>query len=118
MRHLIIICLFLTFGCSSSGTKKNTPEQKSVNTEIVKTVAVELSIKGMSCTGCEQTIQSGVAAIAGVKQVKADFKTGKARVEFVPGVADTTAIKTNITSSGYIVAGIKPISTDSIQSKF
>ena len=118
MRHLIIICLFLTFGCSSSGTKKNTAEQKTDSTENVKTVAVELSIKGMSCTGCEQTIQSGVAAIAGVKQVKADFKTGKARVEFVPGVADTTGIKTTISASGYIIAGIKPISTDSIQSKF
>ena len=118
MRYLIIICLLLSLGCSSSGTKKNTPEQKSVSTENVKTVAVELSIKGMSCTGCEQTIQSGVAGIAGVKQVKADFKSGKARVEFAPDVADTTVIKTNITASGYIVAGIRPISTDSIQSKF
>ena len=118
MRYLIVICLFLAIGCSSSGTKKTTSEQKSVVTENVKSVAVEVTIKGMSCTGCEQTIQSGVAGIAGVKQVKADFKTGKARVEFVPGVADTTEMKTKITASGYIVAGIKPISTDSIQSKF
>ena len=118
MRYLIIICFLLTFGCSSSGTKKNTREQNSANTEKVKTVAVELSIKGMSCTGCEQTIQSGVAGIAGVKQVKADFKTGKARVEFAPDIAGTTGIKTKIAASGYIVAGIKAISTDSIQSKF
>lgn len=117
MRYLIILCLFFTFGCNDAGTKKNASEVKSAAVDNVKTVAVELTIKGMTCTGCEQTIQSGISSLKGVKQVKATFKNGKAYVEYIPDVADTTVMKQKVTASGYIVAGIKSISLDSLRSK-
>jgi mercuric ion transport protein len=107
----------MAFGCNNAGTKKNVPELKSAVEANVKTVAVEISIKGMTCTGCEQTIQSGISSIKGVKQVKATFKNGTAWVEFIPGIADTIQMKEKITASGYSVAGIKSISTDSLRSK-
>ena len=85
--------------------------------ENAKTVAVEFTVQGMSCTGCEQTIQTGISSIKGVKQVKATFKDGKAFVEFVPEMADTTQMKEKITASGYTVTGIKSIPLDSLRSK-
>ena len=117
MRYLIVICLFLAFGCTNSGTKKSTTEVKPVVQENVSTVAVELSIQGMTCTGCEQTVQTGISSIEGVKQVKANFKNGKAYVEFLPEIADTMRMKEKITASGYVVAGIKPIPLDTLRSK-
>ncbi|MCX6237026.1 MAG: cation transporter [Bacteroidia bacterium] len=117
MKYLIVICLFLAFGCNNAGTKKSSNEVKLAVQENVKTVAVELSIQGMTCLGCEQTIQSGIAGIKGVKQVKATFKNGKAFVEFIPEMADTMQMKEKITASGYIVVGIKSIPLDTLRSK-
>lgn len=117
MRNLIIICIFLAFGCSPGGTKKAATEVKSAVQENIKTAAVEISIQGMTCLGCEQTIQSGISSINGVKQVKADFKNGKAFVEYLPGIADTLQMKEKITTSGYIVADIKSIPLDSLRTK-
>ena len=116
MRYLIVVCLFLSFGCNNGATRKGTADAKSAVQENVKTVAVEFSIQGMTCTGCEQTIQSGIRCIKGVKQVKATYKRGKAFVEFIPDIADTIQMKQKITASGYVVVGIKSIPLDSLQS--
>ena len=117
MRFLIVACFFLVFGCSNGGTKKSAPEVKPLVSQSVKTVALELSIQGMSCAGCEETVQSGLTSLKGVKQVKANYRNGKAYVEFVPEIVDTVQMKEKITSSGYAVAGIKSISLDSLRSK-
>ena len=117
MRCFYIICLLIVFGCNNTTTQKNKPELKSVAEANLKTEAVEVTIKGMTCTGCEQTIQSGITSIKGVKQVKATFKNGKAYVEFIPGMADTIQMKEMITASGYSVAGFKLIPLDSLRSK-
>jgi copper chaperone CopZ len=118
MRYLIVICLFLACGCNNAGNKKGATEVKlPVEVSGVKTVAVEFAIKGMTCTGCEQTIQSGISSLKGVKQVKANYKNGKAFVEFLPDIADTIQMKEKIAASGYIVAGIQSVSLDSLRSK-
>jgi copper chaperone CopZ len=103
--------------CSNGGSKKVVKEVKPAVEENSKTVAVELAVQGMSCTGCEQTIQSGIGSLKGIKQVKADYKTGKAFVEYIPELADTNSMKEKITSSGYVVAGIKAIPLDTLRSK-
>jgi copper chaperone CopZ len=117
MKYLIIICLLLAFGCNNTGTKKNVADVKSTVQENVKTVSVELAIQGMTCLGCEQTIQSGISSLNGVKQVKATFKDGRAFVEFIPTLADTLKMKEKITASGYIVTNIKYIPLDTLRSK-
>jgi hypothetical protein len=73
MKCFIIICLIIAVGCSNSGSKKSANPAASSVTENAKTVAVELSVQGMSCTGCEQTIQSGISSIKGVKKGKSNF---------------------------------------------
>jgi len=117
MKYLIIICSFLAFGCTNAGTKKKQAEVNPAIQTNMSTVAVELSIQGMTCLGCEQTIQSGISSIKGVKQVKANFRSGKAFVEFIPAMADTIRMKEKITASGYVVAGIKLIPLDTLRSK-
>ncbi len=118
MRILImVVCFFLAFACNNVGSKKSIKEVKPPVEVYAKSVAVELSIQGMSCTGCEQTIQSGISSIDGVKQVKANYKNGKAYVEFIPGIADTVRMKEKITSAGYTLSGIKTIPLDSLRSK-
>lgn len=64
---------------------------------------VEISISGMTCTGCEQKIVSGIKSLKGIESAEASFKDGKAIVVFNPGVADTLKIKEAVTSAGYTV---------------
>ena len=69
---------------------------------------IEVKIGGMTCTGCEQTIQRNVGKIEGIKSVKATFTDGRAVVEYVSSVADTAGIRQAITGSGYVVQGFYP----------
>lgn len=117
MRYLIVLCFVFLIACNSGGSKKNAAEAKPPVEENVKTIAVELAIQGMTCTGCEQTIQNGISSVKGVRQVKANFKNGKAYVELIPDVADTARIREKVISSGYVLTGITPISLDTLRSK-
>ncbi len=117
MRFLTVFCLFLAFGCSNGSPKKSAPEVKTAVAEKLSVTALELTIQGMTCTGCEQTIQSGLSSVKGVKQVKANFKDGKAYVEIFPDLADTSKIKESISSSGYVLTTIKSIPLDSLRLK-
>jgi copper chaperone CopZ len=102
--NLLMLLLFL-FG-TSCGTKSK-KEVKS--TEGLQASRIEVSITGMSCTGCEQTIKANVAKIEGVKAVDAKFTTGKAVVDFYPSLADTSEIRSAIVASGYGVTGFNPV---------
>jgi len=80
-------------------------------TAAAKTLSMEVSIGGMTCLACEQTIQRKVGKLEGIKSVTASFTVGNAIIEYVPGKADTLKIKEAITGSGYTVKRfIAPIS--------
>ena len=103
IRSLILIIavplLSLMAACNNSGQK---PEAKVLSGPAEK---IEVSIQGMSCTGCEQTIQSGISKLEGVTSVKADYKKGMADIVYYPEITDTASIRSAITSTGYIVKG-------------
>ena len=97
---ILVIAIFLTpliLSCSNSGGKADKPVLSGPVEKI------EVSIDGMSCTGCEQTIQTSVAKLEGIKSVMADFTKGLAKIEYYPGVTDTNIIRDAITGSGYKV---------------
>jgi copper chaperone CopZ len=92
---LIIIVLTIS---SCRGEKKT--DKEAVVGEASK---IEVSIGGMTCTGCEQTVQSSVAKLDGIMSVKASFTTGNAVIEYFPGRVDSLKIKEAISKSGYTV---------------
>jgi copper chaperone CopZ len=83
-------------------TKPNTKLVIIGNIEIV-----DLKIKGMTCTGCEEHIKHAVSGLPGFIEADADYNTGKAIVKI-----DTTIITINefvnaINQTGYEVVTIK-----------
>jgi copper chaperone CopZ len=92
----LIVIILMAISCSGN-------KSKVVNDIALNPSLIEVSINGMTCTGCEQTIQTRVGGLEGVKSVKASFVTGKAMIEYLPGVTDTVKIKEMITGSGYKV---------------
>ena len=86
------MCLYHALG------KGNKPEKESVQ---LAASAIEVSIGGMTCVGCEETIQRVVGKLEGIKSVKASFTVGNAIIEYYPGMVDSVKIKEAINGSGY-----------------
>lgn len=92
---LMLLCIAV----SCSGKNRKAP----VQTFVGEPSLIEVSIGGMTCTGCEETIKGNVGKVEGVRSVRASFKTGKALVEYYPQMTDTLKIRDAVTGSGYTV---------------
>jgi copper chaperone CopZ len=97
---LLFTVILMALSCSG-GKKDKLPEAGP-------TSFIEVKIEGMTCTGCEQTIQKNVGKLEGIKSVKATFTDGRAIVEYFPSLVDTLKIREAITGSGYTVKNFTP----------
>jgi len=59
-----------------------------------------LSVTGMACGGCEETVEDALAAVDGVETVDADHESETVSVTFSDTVPDE-ALETAIESAGY-----------------
>lgn len=57
-----------------------------------------LTVSGMSCGHCEQTVEEALMAVDGVTSVTADRSTDTATIE---GDADTAALVAAVDDAGY-----------------
>jgi copper chaperone CopZ len=96
-RFILFVYIVIAVSCSGNGKKTGKTEEKQ------EASFMEVSIGGMSCTGCEQTIQKNVGKLKGISSVKASCTTGIAMIEYFQGMVDTTLIKEAISGSGYTV---------------
>ena len=94
---ILFVYILIAISCSGNGKKAAKTEEKR------EASVIEVSIGGMMCTGCEQTIQNTVAKLEGIKSVKASFTTGIAMIEYFQGIVDTSRIREAINGSGYSV---------------
>lgn len=65
--------------------------------------SIELTVTGMRCGGCENTVKEKLQAIAGIISVTAFFKENQVSVEFDDTQVDVEAIKSVITQAGFTV---------------
>jgi copper chaperone len=61
-----------------------------------------ISVSGMSCSGCEQNVESGLQNLNGVNRVEADHEGDTVEVVVDDGVADDD-IHATIEQAGYDV---------------
>jgi len=94
----LIVCLMIILvscgGGKSTGIKETSDSPAAIST-------INLSIEGMTCTGCENTICTSLEKIPGVKSVKASYTDGNAVIEFEPDKVDTARLKEAVDASGY-----------------
>jgi copper chaperone CopZ len=95
---LLMLLLLVVLSCGNQ-------KKSQLKNDATSASKIEVTISGMTCTGCEQTIKTNVTKLEGVSDVKADFKSGKAIVDFDPNLTDTSKIRSAITKSGYKVTG-------------
>lgn len=106
MRNLFFIALIAVFmaGCSGKSTSTDNAAQ---STTAVANKTVSLVIDGMTCTGCENTIQEAVTKIPGIVTIKASHLDSTAVVSFDSTQTSVAAIGEAITVAGYDFKGEK-----------
>ncbi len=103
MKQLIFIFLVAAFVAGCSG--KSASDKSSQASAATKTMT--LAVEGMTCTGCENTIQEAVTKIDGVTSVKASHLDSTAVVSFDTTKTSVEAIGDAINEAGYVFKGEK-----------
>ena len=107
MRNILtVLSLVLVLLLTACNSKKSTTTNSEATDTKIELQTYNFDVEGMTCTGCEQTIQANVRKLDGIQLVSASHTDKKAVVSFDPDKTDTTAIKQAIVSSGYTVTGI------------
>lgn len=96
----------VVFSCQ---TREPKTDQTVVTDEQLTAVSFEVIIEGMTCTGCEETIEGSVNKLEGIKMVDAQHLEGNAIIEFFTEKSDTSSIRKAITESGYKVIAFKAV---------
>ena len=65
---------------------------------------VEIKVSGMTCGGCERSVQNALTSRKGVSAAKADRNAGVVAVEFDPVQIQRPALEKAIAEAGFKVA--------------
>lgn len=65
---------------------------------------LQIKVSGMTCGGCERSVQNALTSHEGVKSAKADRNAGVVAIEFDPAVIQQAALEKAITEAGFKVA--------------
>lgn len=66
---------------------------------------VTLQVKGMDCDNCEQRLGTALQRLDGVREARADHRSGEVVVRFDPAVTSQQAVSERVETAGYEVAG-------------
>ncbi|MDR8390496.1 mercuric transport protein MerTP [Aliifodinibius sp. S!AR15-10] len=61
-------------------------------------------IKGMTCTGCEATVENAASGVDGVLEAAASYDAGKATIKYDQSKTNQETIKAAINKTGFTVA--------------
>ena len=106
MKNLFFIALIAAFIAGCSGKSTSTDNAQTTTTAVANKT-VTLAIEGMTCTGCENTIQEAVTKIDGVNSIKASHLDSTAVVSFDESKTSIAAIGDAINEAGYVYKGEK-----------
>ena len=113
-KFLLIPILILSFACQNNPKKEVQQAEEQTNTTEQQALAnvakVQINIEGMTCTGCENTIQNTVKEFDGVYTVSASHEQGIAVLEIDSTKVDISKIEEAINQVGYKATGHEKLS--------
>lgn len=106
MKRILFFALLLAFFAAC--TSKSTPESENkTNTANVGNKMVLLTVEGMTCEGCENTVKEAVLTVPGVVNVAASFNDSAVKLDVDSTVVNLEEVSKVIVDAGYVVKGIK-----------
>lgn len=87
--------------------EKSTPGSAALETTASETAlaynTIDLTVKGMTCSGCEAHVNNAVSELEGVVEVRASYEKEDAVIKYDPGKVDQDQIVEAIHKTGYSV---------------
>lgn len=111
MKNLFFFILLALFAlsCTNQAKKQQSGDQNTVTIAPENLQEIQISVYGMSCEGCERTIQTAVGELTGIQEVKASHLDSTVMVKFDKTAVTFENMKTVITEKGYTVNDFKTI---------
>ena len=97
---ILIFALFFLAACQSN-TKKAESDSKAETVQVVQYEEIEFDVTGMTCTGCENSVENGLKQMDGVKEVKASHKNNKVTIKVEKDKLSREEIAQKIETVGY-----------------
>ncbi|MGJ1215256.1 mercuric transport protein MerTP [Chryseobacterium sp. KBW03] len=85
-------------------------ESKAIFSETSKLQKVEFTIKGMTCSGCENHVKTEISKLKGIVEVVVSYEKGNAIVKFDSKQTSIIEIENAINSTGYKALNSKTVS--------
>jgi copper chaperone len=99
-----LLCILAITGCKNQLKDGNVTS--GVEIDSTRLVTVKYSVEGMSCTGCENTINQAVMEIPGVTSATSSFTEKYTLVTFDSALVDMHQVKKAVDDKGYELKGI------------
>ena len=98
----IFLILIVGYACGSQGNDNTNETNTQVETiDPANLETIEIAVYGMTCGGCERTVQTAVGDLPGVQEVKASHTDSVAVVTFDKTKSGFQEMKTAIEGKGY-----------------
>ncbi|WP_320019936.1 cation transporter [Labilibaculum manganireducens] len=103
MRKILIVVFAIAFLAACQSNTKKAESTKTETTQVVDYETMELTVTGMTCTGCENTIKNGLKQIDGVVEVEASHTNNKVTIKVEKDKVTHEEIAQQIEAIGYNV---------------
>lgn len=86
---------------------ENSVQEAAGEVSVENTATVDIKVSGMTCTGCEQSIEKGLKSKEGVETAKASHTKGVATVTYDKSRLSKKELAEAIENKGYTVEEIE-----------
>jgi copper chaperone CopZ len=100
----VLAVLLLAFPYYSDAFFPQKNNQQVVYVQESQVQTTTLDIKGMTCTGCEATVENAASGVDGVLEAEASYDTGQATIKYDRSKTGRQAIVAAINQTGFTVA--------------
>jgi copper chaperone CopZ len=104
---LLLSIFMLSCNRVNTTTEENVSEATELQTENIKTV--KLDVSGMTCEGCENTIESALTKVDGVMSVEASHVNAVATISYDSTKIEEKSLAQAINETGYKVIEPKTV---------
>ena len=100
---ILFAFILVLFSCKSGSNDSSTSGEQTADINPAALVLIDMDVNGMTCTGCENTIKTGLSGLAGVVEVEASHMDAKTFVMVDTSLTSPEEIAQMISSKGYEV---------------
>ncbi|MFO7723149.1 MAG: cation transporter [Bacteroidales bacterium] len=107
MTNKVLLTLFALFFCIACAERGKPAEEANGSVlDSTNLVTVKYSVEGMTCTGCENTVNYAVGELEGVAEVTSSHQEKYTLVTYDSGLITEEEIEQAITGKGYTFLGL------------